>query len=138
MAKMRTPILDIKNSQGPPHRRSQEKVCQPEKPTPLTRQVSRRRFLKDWGHLGSGAAFSHLLTNSDLSHPVKIFSADVGALKASIAIDASEVLHAVNPNIYGTFIEHIGRCIYGGVYEAASPLSDEEGFRKDVMTAACD
>jgi alpha-N-arabinofuranosidase len=31
------------------------------------------------------------------------------------------------------FVEHLGRCIYGGLYEEGSPLSDDRGFRKDVL-----
>ena len=41
----------------------------------------------------------------------------------------------IDPNIYGHFIEHLGRCVYGGIYEENSPLSDERGFRKDVLEA---
>ena len=54
---------------------------------------------------------------------------------ATIAIDTRRRIDAIDPNIYGNFIEHLGRCIYGGVYEPGSPLSDERGFRKDVMEA---
>ena len=41
----------------------------------------------------------------------------------------------ISPLIYGQFIEHMGRCIYGGVYAPDSPLSDERGFRRDVLDA---
>jgi alpha-N-arabinofuranosidase len=41
----------------------------------------------------------------------------------------------VHPLLFGNFAEHLGRMIYGGVYEEGSPLSDNEGFRKDVMEA---
>ena len=37
--------------------------------------------------------------------------------------------------IYGHFIEHFHRQIYGGVYDPDHPLSDEEGLRKDVLEA---
>ena len=37
-------------------------------------------------------------------------------------------------DIYGGFVEHLGRNVYGGIYDPASPLADEEGFRKDVLT----
>ena len=37
--------------------------------------------------------------------------------------------------IYGHFIEHFHRQIYGGVYEPDSPLADEDGFRRDVLEA---
>ena len=35
--------------------------------------------------------------------------------------------------VFGAFVEHLGRCIYGGLYEEGSPLSDDRGFRKDVL-----
>lgn len=37
--------------------------------------------------------------------------------------------------IYGHFIEHFHRQIYGGVYDPGNPLSDEDGLRKDVLEA---
>jgi alpha-N-arabinofuranosidase len=52
-----------------------------------------------------------------------------------VRIDAGEVIARVNPMIFGQFIEHLGRCIYGGIYEEGSALSDERGFRKDVLAA---
>ena len=52
-----------------------------------------------------------------------------------IKIDAERIIGKVDPNIYGHFIEHLGRCIYGGIYEENSSLSDERGFRKDVLKA---
>src|SRR5258708_9063656 len=52
-----------------------------------------------------------------------------------VRIDAGEVTARVNPMIFGQFIEHLGRCIYGGIYEEGSPLSDERGFRRDVLAA---
>lgn len=33
------------------------------------------------------------------------------------------------------FIRHMGRCIYGGLYDPGNPLSDENGYRKDVIEA---
>jgi alpha-L-arabinofuranosidase len=55
---------------------------------------------------------------------------------ARIKIDTDRVIGEVNPNIYGNFVEHLGRCVYGGIYDPGSPLSDDMGFRKDVMEAA--
>jgi len=54
---------------------------------------------------------------------------------ARIKIDIDRQIGAINPNIYGGFVEHLGRCIYGGMYEEGSPLSDDRGFRKDVIDA---
>jgi hypothetical protein len=53
-----------------------------------------------------------------------------------IGIDLHRRLGTVDRRIFGQFIEHIGRCIYGGVYEEGSPLSDARGFRRDVLDAA--
>lgn len=52
----------------------------------------------------------------------------------SIHIDPSAVKADIDPKIYSGFIEHMGRCIYGGIYEPG-PLSDENGFRKDTIAA---
>jgi alpha-N-arabinofuranosidase len=54
---------------------------------------------------------------------------------STIKIDLSQRVGTVDRKIYGNFIEHLGRCIYGGIYEPGSPLSDERGFRKDALEA---
>ena len=54
---------------------------------------------------------------------------------ARIKIDLDRRLGRMDRNIYGNFAEHLGRCIYGGIYEEGSPLSDERGFRTDVVEA---
>jgi alpha-L-arabinofuranosidase len=55
---------------------------------------------------------------------------------ARIKIDFDRKLGRVDHRIFGNFIEHLGRCIYGGVFDEGSPLSDERGFRRDVLEAA--
>ena len=52
-----------------------------------------------------------------------------------IKVDAKRIIGEIDPSIYGHFIEHLGRCIYGGIYEEDSPLSEKRGFRKDVLQA---
>ena len=54
---------------------------------------------------------------------------------ARISIDLGRRIGRVDRRIFGNFIEHLGRCIYGGVFDEGSPLSDERGFRKDVLDA---
>ena len=49
--------------------------------------------------------------------------------------DARNIKGTRNPMIYGGFLEHFHRQIYGGVFEPDSKLSDEEGFRVDVLEA---
>ena len=55
---------------------------------------------------------------------------------ARIKLDLDRQLGRVDRRIFGQFIEHLGRCIYGGVFDEGSPLSDERGFRRDVLDAA--
>lgn len=54
---------------------------------------------------------------------------------ARIKIDIDRTIGQVDNNLYGNFVEHLGRCVYDGIYEPGSPLSDEQGFRKDVLEA---
>jgi alpha-L-arabinofuranosidase len=58
--------------------------------------------------------------------------------QARIKIDTDRIIGEVHPHVFGNFAEHLGRCIYGGIFEEGSPLSDADGFRKDVMTATRD
>ncbi|HXA97111.1 MAG TPA: alpha-N-arabinofuranosidase, partial [Candidatus Dormibacteraeota bacterium] len=53
-----------------------------------------------------------------------------------IGIDLRRRIGPIDRRIFGQFIEHLGRCIYGGVYDEGSPLSDARGFRRDVLEAA--
>jgi alpha-L-arabinofuranosidase len=54
---------------------------------------------------------------------------------ARIKLDLDRRIGTVDRRIYGNFIEHLGRCIYGGIYDEGSPLADERGFRRDVLDA---
>ncbi|WP_235297909.1 alpha-L-arabinofuranosidase C-terminal domain-containing protein [Portibacter marinus] len=56
------------------------------------------------------------------------------SLKRSINIDWADSSTSISPMLYGQFIEYLGRCINGGLYDKNSPLSDENGFRKDVLS----
>lgn len=50
-----------------------------------------------------------------------------------IFIDSRRTISAIDPNLFGSFLEHLGRAIYEGIYDPGSKLSDENGFRKDVL-----
>ncbi len=52
-----------------------------------------------------------------------------------IKVDPEHTSGVIERNIFGGFAEHLGRCIYGGIYEPDSPFADEQGLRTDVMTA---
>jgi alpha-L-arabinofuranosidase len=58
------------------------------------------------------------------------------ASTARIKIDIDRTIGEVSPLLFGNFAEHLGRMIYGGIYDEGSPLSDADGYRKDVMDAA--
>ena len=53
--------------------------------------------------------------------------------KASIILDRDYRIGRIDRRLFGSFIEHLGRAVYGGIYEPDHPLADELGFRKDVM-----
>ena len=53
--------------------------------------------------------------------------------KAKLVLDKDFTISSIDPRIYGSFIEHLGRAVYGGIYEPGHPQADSEGFRKDVM-----
>jgi alpha-N-arabinofuranosidase len=55
--------------------------------------------------------------------------------EARIKIDIDRTIGQINKNIYGNFVEHLGRCVYGGIYDPDSAQADEKGFRKDVLEA---
>ncbi|MEO3947801.1 alpha-N-arabinofuranosidase [Gorillibacterium sp. CAU 1737] len=57
------------------------------------------------------------------------------ALKASLIVDKDFVLAEVDKRIYGSFIEHLGRAVYGGIYEPGHTAADENGYRLDVLDA---
>jgi len=50
-----------------------------------------------------------------------------------IAIDPARPVGRLDRMVFGGFVEHLGRCVYGGLYDEGSPLSDDRGFRKDVL-----
>lgn len=79
--------------------------------------------------------FKHTLTVFLFCH---LLSANLAAQNARIKIDIDRTIGVVDKNIYGNFVEHLGRCVYGGIYEEGSKLSDDKGFRKDVMAAVKD
>src|SRR5258708_13583531 len=50
-----------------------------------------------------------------------------------VYLDSRRTLAPLDRNLFGSFHEHLGRAIYGGVYDPGSKLSDANGFRKDVL-----
>ena len=52
---------------------------------------------------------------------------------ATIVVDPDFTIGEVDPRLYGSFLEHLGRAIYGGIYEPEHPSADDMGFRGDVL-----
>lgn len=56
-------------------------------------------------------------------------------MTTTITIDPTAAIGPIHPWVFGHFVEHLGRCVYGGICDPDSPLSDAEGFRLDVLEA---
>ena len=54
-------------------------------------------------------------------------------LKARLITDKYYKIDNTDPRIYGSFIEHLGRAVYDGIYQPDSSFADEHGFRKDTL-----
>jgi alpha-L-arabinofuranosidase len=91
--------------------------------------VSRRDFLQDASKtgiaLGASVALGRNLfgqsSASSASQPIRIYA------------DARRTIAPVQREVFGSFLEHLGRAIYEGIYDPQSKLSDSNGFRKDVL-----
>ena len=53
--------------------------------------------------------------------------------QAKLTIDKDFVLAPIDRRIYGSFIEHLGRAVYQGIYQPGHPRADEQGFRQDTL-----
>ncbi len=94
-------------------------------------ELSRRAFLRGAGMLGLGLLDQR--PTSALARAVSQTSEP--PLRATVSIDLQRRLGTIDPNIYGNFIEHLGRCVYGGLFDEGSPLADSDGLRQDVLNA---
>jgi alpha-N-arabinofuranosidase len=54
-------------------------------------------------------------------------------LVARVVIDPAAKVAPVKRRLFGSFVEHLGRCVYTGIYEPGHPTADEDGFRGDVL-----
>ena len=54
-------------------------------------------------------------------------------LTSQIVVDRDFVIAPLDRRVFGTFVEHMGRCVYGGIYEPGHPAADTHGFRRDVL-----
>jgi len=90
----------------------------------------RRRFLSQALHAGAAWGGTSLFGGgSFLSGQALPGTSDM----ARVYLDSRRVIGALDRNLFGSFLEHLGRAIYEGIYDPVSKLSDANGFRRDVM-----
>ena len=53
--------------------------------------------------------------------------------KSHVLLDRDFAIGTTDPRLFGAFVEHLGRCVYGGIFEPGHPTADAKGFRQDVM-----
>jgi alpha-N-arabinofuranosidase len=88
----------------------------------------RRQFLKQAATAGIACSASSLLASLAFAQS-PAGSGDI----AHVYVDSRRTIAPLDRNLFGSFLEHLGRAIYEGIYDPASSLSDSTGFRKDVM-----
>lgn len=98
-------------------------------------EIARRKFLQQSTRAALGAAVIPWLGYRQVP-AVQEAAAPASVAPGLIKLDFDRKIGTIDRNIYGNFTEHLGRCIYGGIYDERSPLSDTDGFRKDVLQAA--
>jgi alpha-N-arabinofuranosidase len=90
---------------------------------------SRRAFLKDVGRAGMAAGVATWLSRMGLAQ---------GNGPARAVIHREHVRATLDRRVFGSFLEHLGRAIYEGIYQPGSPLADARGFRTDVAKIVTD
>ncbi len=91
---------------------------------------TRREFLQQVS--AAAAAYSSTVVFAG-SSVAKTLQAAPGTSPTRVYIDTRRTIAPIDKNLFGSFLEHLGRAIYEGIYEPGSPLSDSRGFRKDVL-----
>ena len=54
-------------------------------------------------------------------------------MRARVTANAAYAVADIDKRLYGSFLEHLGRAIYTGIYEPGHPQADAQGMRKDVI-----
>jgi alpha-L-arabinofuranosidase len=93
-------------------------------------RTSRRNFLQQASAAGMACSTDLLFGRSLLAQAKPAASSSTAA---RVYIDSRRTIAPIDRNLFGSFLEHLGRAIYEGIYDPGSKLSDADGFRKDVM-----
>jgi len=54
-------------------------------------------------------------------------------MEAKLTTVRDNLIDRIDERLFGSFIEHAGRAVYGGIYEPGHPKANTQGFRTDVM-----
>jgi alpha-N-arabinofuranosidase len=97
--------------------------------------ASRRRFLKQASNAGLACSATALVGGrSFISRGLRqAASSGSASTPARVFVDSRRTIAPLDRNLFGSFLEHLGRAIYEGIYDPGSKLSDSNGFRKDVL-----
>src|ERR1700733_1135039 len=88
---------------------------------------SRRRFMHQ-------ASMASLIAPALLRNRLALAQAPMRAdATTHIYVDSRRTVAELDRNMFGSFLEHLGRAIYDGIYEPGSAHSDANGFRKDLL-----
>jgi alpha-N-arabinofuranosidase len=55
-------------------------------------------------------------------------------LTSYATINPAYTVGPIPRRLFGSFVEHMGRCVYGGIFEPGHPVADDDGLRKDVAS----
>jgi alpha-L-arabinofuranosidase len=92
---------------------------------------SRRKFLKQASTAGAACSATALLGGRSFALGKLVDSTQNAA--ARVYVDTRRTIAPLDRNLFGSFLEHLGRAIYEGIYEPGSKLADSNGYRKDVF-----
>jgi len=95
---------------------------------------SRRQFLKQASTAGLACSASALMGKPALAASAVLKQGASSAMAATrVYVDTRRTISPIDPNLFGSFLEHLGRAIYEGIYDPGSKLSGANGFRNDVL-----
>jgi alpha-N-arabinofuranosidase len=94
-------------------------------------RTSRRRFLQQASIAGATCS-ANLALGASIFGQAKPTAIAAGSA-ARVYVDTRRTVSPIDKNLFGSFLEHLGRAIYEGIYDPKSKLADSNGFRKDVM-----
>ena len=98
--------------------------------------AGRRRFLQQASTSALASSAATLFSGSALlaeGPQTQVAGSATQSAQARVYVDTRRTISPIDPHLFGSFLEHLGRAIYEGIYDPGSKISDATGFRKDVL-----